>query len=608
MPGLVNSSGDRAQKKQHKEFLAKELASLLNHQDLRPLAFGRRHLWENLAGNKNYGSILYEIVIYHFPSSNGEVKLKTWDDETDCYLFWHTAWQLAEKTNLSQPTVRRGIKRLKQLGLIGYKIKQNDFGRPCYHLYLKFENFFSALIQAARGFSDHLYKMIKWKRSLCTFSIYILNIFKKNKNIEEENFSSNQQQKKEVIAKTSRPEPISILDNFNLFEETNIPQVDEKVNKEIITRKSMANHQPEGDRFFNSKQIQPQIRERSLAQSAVGMSRLKDLNHLQQCLDALTDYFALKHAPEKAVYMAQRDIEEAKKGKISRYVKDFLENKPVGSWCQQEWEIVPGVVVPILSTYLHHTLAQKDDTHARTVERVAWQLKDPTSLAIHWRECKRLLSKWKPKYYKAIELGQNPLSLNVPSWIVETLRPETPIEEAAESAQILGAIATEQLKQSQQFQAIAPKQDEDIPVLIPGGITGNESLVELRSLLKPMPQAIPEELLTTEQEIDQLLKDPITRPRGVYLAKQKGLSLLLNEGVAVGIDFEATEINHQKEEFTTTREKQDKPNQEDSPEVKAVFQGKAYKVYQSETIEKGSKDAWSAAKAKSKFLKNRGFA
>ena len=313
----------------------------------------------------------------------------------------------------------------------------------------------------------------------------------------------------------------------------------------------MAEHKPQGDRYFQVKNQQAEIRERGKMSSILGMSEFKSIEDLRECQKQLTLYFAQKEDPQKAADRASWMIKAEKQGERSPFVEDFLNGLPIGSWCKKEWEVAPGKVAPIFRSYLRFKLRRGEDTFEQVNQNINWFLKSSESLEDCWNECKRLIAIEKPRLMKAAELGQNPLSLNIPQWIIDIYRPETTIKEAADTAQTLGAIAIEQVA-SLKSQVSSLKPENEIPITVPGGITANTKIADLKcryeEVLKQMPSSECASSLSLEQEIDELLADPITRTRGVMLAKKHDLPVILNEeGVAIAIDYVGLEDKRKRE-------------------------------------------------------------
>lgn len=240
----------------------------------------------------------------------------------------------------------------------------------------------------------------------------------------------------------------------NSLEKEEVSQVDEKVNESNLM---VTQHKPEGDRFFQvasrkSQVTRAEIKERAKMDSAVGMSGFKDVEDLRKCQKELTLYFAKQLEPTKAAEKASWIIKAERQGERSPFVQDFLDGKAIGSWCKEEWEIEPGIVAPVLIAYLRCKLRKNGDTHAHSLNRVSWELKSRNLTANHWAECKRLIDIEKPRLEKALELGQDLVTQNVPEWIIEIYRPEISIERAAETAEVLGAIATQYNDRIEQVQ------------------------------------------------------------------------------------------------------------------------------------------------------------
>ncbi len=568
------------------------LNSILNQEPVQKLAFGTRFLWEMIAGNNNYGRVLQAIVFAHQPTVDGRNKLKTWYG--DRFYFWHTAEQFSNELNMPVSTVRRAIRRLKKIGLITCRIMKNDFGITCYHIALEFDAFFNFLKSLMKRLG---YKVIIPDRSDRSFPSYIEeNIKKEKKDPYGDHTSSEPQEKynspdtevdcaprsgranlsqdkctnsnatveslteqrdctwsgdptvpraekkdKKVSSLRCRP----ILKNKSSAEVEQKINNDEKVNDEQKINKDMppAKHIPEGDRFFGErKQQQPQIREKAKFNSALGHSAFKSIEHMQECQKELAKHFGKTLdaivASEKAYWI----IDAETKGKRSPWVEDFLNEQAIGTWCKKEWEVEPGKIAPAFLAYLRCMLRRDGDTHAQTVQKVSWQLKDEETLPLHWAECKRLIDLERPRLQKAIQLGQNLVALKIPEWIIEVFRPPLKIESVAETAEALGTIAiqySETVEQAQQ--QLAPAPEEEIPITIPGGVTV-EKVIELVGKSLPAAGELPQQL-SPEEEISQMLSDPITREEGLRLAKSQGLPLLRNsEGEAIALRALASPI------------------------------------------------------------------
>lgn len=416
------------------------------------------------------------------------------------------------------------------------------------------------------------------------------------------------------------------------------------INSKPVLKEDMAKHSPQGDRFFQVRsrkglsRMQLEVRSRAKMDSAVGMSGCKDVEELRECQKQLTKYFAKQMEPVKAAEKASWIIKAEKQGERSLYVQDYLDGKAIGSWCKEEWEIEPGIIAPVLIAYLRCKLRKNGDTHAHSLNRVSWELKNRTLTANHWAECKRLIDIEKPRLEKALELGQDLVTQNVPEWIIEIYRPEVSVERAAETAEVLGAIATQYNDRVEQVQRqLEPAQyadhllednkgsalsklkkalglptaekacDEDeasrlieeeerkkAADAVMDKIVTDGKRLELSELLPNVPEAKLLRLQSEIEEISDLLSDPITRETGLRRAGNLGLPILYsNDGEAIAIDTLAIKDDDEINFNNISR---------DGSITSSEAKYQAHQIYQPEQIEKGSKSAWDEAIAKSPFL------
>ncbi|MGL4622098.1 MAG: hypothetical protein ACRCZS_24065, partial [Chroococcidiopsis sp.] len=286
-----------------------------------------------------------------------------------------------------------------------------------------------------------------------------------------------------------------------------------------------------------------------------------------------------------------------------------------------EWEIEPGIIFPVFRGYLLNKLRRGEDTREQINVKISWFLKDLKATEDAWAECKRLVDIEQPRLIQAIQRGQDLQNTNIPQWIIDAHRPEIPIGQVLGTAEILSRAAiafNERVRQHQN--SLTPKledipelpKDSPIRKLLEKYSAGTQNDVEKRAAVDavmdevaissaiadnfPMDEeeipevspscsisssgGTPPTLFRAEflNEIDLLLSDPITRPRGIRLAKQQNLDLLLStDGVAIAID---------------------RNDREDSE----IENYQAHQTYQPEQVEKGSKSAWDEAIAKSPFL------
>lgn len=389
----------------------------------------------------------------------------------------------------------------------------------------------------------------------------------------------------------------SFDDTQNLSTKTSVPLVDEKVNADIdkpITREKMA-HYPEGDRYFQVRNQQSEIRNKAKMHSAVGMSGFKDVEEMERCEDELVEYYLKSCDRDNAIKKAHWDIVNAvERGKRSPLIrKDFLKGLPIGTHCKTEWELEPGLIYPVFISYLRCKLRKDKDTREHCNVKVHWYLKNSPDIADSWNECKRLINIEKPRLLKAYELGQNPVALNIPEWIIDAYRPVVSAEQITETAEVLGAIAekyVEQLAKSNQVQYLESQTRKDDAEKV----VSSHKTLNLAEILPHLPQTKLVPLQSEIEKITDLLRDPITREVGIKKAKASGLPLLCSdEGIAIAIDIQSLNeadcknINRDGKTDTTNRYK-------------------AHEVYQPEKIEKGGLSALKKAIAKSKFLTNRG--
>lgn len=627
--------------------VGKILNLALNNPKVWSLAFGSRRLYEDLTGSIKEGRLLQRIVYAHQPTLNEEIKLK-WVKEQG-FLFWHSAKQLAADTNINIHTIYRLIPKLAEEGWFKLILKQEDFGRKIYHFQLNIKFFLKRLASLVYS---HFSKMPKCILAFWQNVSYIENKYKKENNIEQNKnfseFSARQysENQSDRIDKSEVPQGHNIRSHksqviseqeTNSQDQANVPQVDEKINiDKPVLKKDMARHIPEGesakrvlsDRYFGSKNQQSEIRSRAKMDSVLGFSEFKSVEDMRECQKQLTLYFAKKESPEKAADKASWMIKAEKNGERSPYVQDYLDRVPVGSWCQQEWEIEPGVIAPVLIAYLRCKLRKNGDTHAHSLNRVSWELKDSYLVANHWAECKRLIDIEKPRLIKALDQGQDLATTNIPEWIIEIYRPEIPVEQAAETAEVLGAIATKyndrveevqkkldrhsktdsslyRLKQvldlpartSQASDFSEEKQRREAVDTLMDKIVIDGKKLDLAEMLPSLPKAKLVKLQSEIEEISELLSDPITRETGLRRAKNLGLPILYsNEGEAIAIDLQAIKDDEEINFNNIFR---------DGDITSSEGKYQAHQIYTPEKIEKGSKSAWQEAIAKSKFLKNR---
>lgn len=623
--------------------LARKLTNFLYSETVRHFYCNQRNLCQGMLRNANKAAILRKIVTRHLTGEEDQLYLTYHHDIG--YSFYHSAKQFAADLFINPSTVYKLIKSLEVEGWIAVHLKQDLFGRKIYHLKLNIQNF----IKRAETFmQSHLSFFDKCVYQNLPNVSYINKQKKEITNMEPENSSDQKnsspgqspQSPEEPATNYIFGEPKKSLDNdiSNSPEETEFPQVDEKINKE---RKS--------DRYFGQKKPsqQEQIRRRAKVDSAIGMSGFRDVEDLRKCQKELTIYFAKQLDPLKAAEKASFVIKAERQGERSPFVQDYLDGLAIGSWCKEEWEIEPGRVAPVLIAYLRCKLRKNGDTHAQSLNKVSWELKNRNLTANHWAECKRLIDIEKPRLAKALERGQDLVAQNIPEWIVEIYRPEISVQQAAETAEVLGAIATQYNERVEQVQKqLEPaKSDEILPDVkdsplfklkqalglptdqeapenteqapesdeldfveeqrkrveradaVMDAIVSDGKKLELAEILPSLPEAKIARLQSEIEEISDLLADPITRESGLRRAKNLRLPILYsNDGEAIAVDTlaikEDDEIN-----FSNLSS--------DGTITSTEGKYQAHQIYQPEEIEKGSKSAWQEAIARSKFLTNR---
>jgi hypothetical protein len=399
----------------------------------------------------------------------------------------------------------------------------------------------------------------------------------KEKNIEQKKFSEfsdkkNSSTNEQLVEEADAVEAKNTLicSSQDYHDEIDAPRVDEKVNKVDkkvnigVMSSELGDRKPKTDKHFGQANQQEQIRRRAKMDSAVGMSGFKDVEDLRKCQKELTLYFAKQLEPQKAAEKASWMIKAERQGERSPYVQDYLDGVAIGSWCKKEWEMEPGVIFPVFRGYLLNKLRRGEDTREQINVKISWFLKDLKATEDAWAECKRLVDVEQPRLIQAIERGQDLSNSNIPHWIIDAYRPEIPIEQVSGTAEILsraaiaynGAVKRHQDSLTPKLEDIAElPEDSPIRKLLEKYNFQPEKDLEQRgkvdavmdevaisdAIATNFPMSEEEEMakVSTEllNEIDLLLNDPITRPRGVRLAKQQNLPLLLNtDGVAIGID------------------------------------------------------------------------
>jgi DNA-binding MarR family transcriptional regulator len=627
--------------KQKQLSLARRLTAFLYSDSVKHFFCNQRNLCQGMVRNANKAAILRKIVNRHLTGEEDQLYLAYHHDIG--YSFYHSAKQFAADLFINPSTVYKLIKSLQAEGWIAVHLKQDLFGRKIYHLKLNIQNF----IKRAETFmQSHLSFFDKCVYQNLPNVSYINKQKKEINNMEPENSSDQKNSPPGESTKNPgeqaanlfvQPKKSSENDISHSPEEPEFPQVDEKINRKTKT-----------DRFFGQKtNQQEQIRRRAKVDSAVGMSGFRDVEDLRKCQKELTMYFAKQLDPLKAAEKASFVIKAERQGERSPFVQDYLDGVAIGSWCKEEWEVEPGRVAPVLIAYLRCKLRKNGDTHAQSLNKVSWELKNRNLTANHWAECKRLIDIEKPRLAKALERGQDLVAQNIPEWIVEIYRPEISVQQAAETAEVLGAIATQYNERVEQVQKqLEPaKSDEILPDVkdsplfklkqalglptdqeapenteqapesdeldfveeqrkrveradaVMDAIVSDGKKLELAEILPSLPEAKIARLQSEIEEISDLLADPITRESGLRRAKNLGLPILYsNHGEAIAVDTlaikEDDEINfsHLASDGTI-----------------ASTEGKyqAHQIYHPEEIEKGSKSAWQEAIARSKFLTNR---
>jgi hypothetical protein len=522
-------------------------------------------------------------------------------------------WVSKQFTWLSAYQIRTWMNKLRSLGIVEViQYRKKEYNRTNYYS-LNYSKLYNYLGWAKNARSTETVELCKpTHRDVKSALIDVCDpapSYTKSTSIEKlrkENINTDPFLSKEKDSDIASPESshLNMLINIAAIPENdssvgiNVPQVDEKINK----KKEM-----KSDRYFGQANQQEQIRKRAKMDSAVGMSGFKDVEDLRRCQKELTLYFAKQLEPQKAAEKASWMIKAERQGERSPYVQDYLDGVAIGSWCKKEWEIEPGIIFPVFRGYLLNKLRRGEDTREQVNVKISWFLKDLKATEDAWAECKRLVDVEQPRLIQAIERGQDLSSANIPHWIIDAYRPEIPIEQVSATAEVLSSAAIAYNKKVKRHQdSLAPKLEdipelpEDSPVraLLEKYNFQPENDLEQRGKVDSVMDEVALSADDTEEEemakvpterineIDLLLKDPITRARGIYLAKAQNLSLLLNnDGVAIGIDRSDRADKHLVQEEETRAEN-----------------SQAYQLYQPEQIEKATDSAWEEMIAKSPFL------
>ena len=582
------------------------LTQILNISGIKKLFWHNRILCRALTGNANLGYLLRIIVCRWLTNERDECFLKYRDDIG--YSFWHTAKDFAAETGISVHTIYKLIPKLRDEGWIEIYYKQDVFGRVKWHIKLQVETFIKRLITYAQS---QLVSFTNCNLQNIPIVSYINQIIKNN--MEQKNSSTPKGEVETAENTYINSEKItqSPGDYNNCPKKTNAVQVEEKINirksDRCLGQRSQARATRAGsDRYFGQpKNQQQQIRRRAKMDSAVGMSGFKDLEQLEDFCDRLIEYYLEIYDYETASKKVKEEIKAAKEGQRSQLVKEFLNDEPLGSRYKQEWEIKRGVLLPAFEAYLAHQLRKDGDTPEQVQVKVFWHKKDTPKLKAAWAECKRVINIQKPKLKQAIQLGRDLTALDIPQWFITAFREEVSVEEVAGTAEVLGAIATRQTQQvKQHFSSLASAEIPELPDGHPikdllserkcftssnGALPSadetsagsprkleekNADVDRVVGVVRDNDPESVEQPTATTADINRLLGDSITRDRGIFMAKQQDLPLLLNdEGIAIAID---------------DREQAYEPGHE---------------IYVPPKIEKGSKTAWEEAVSKSRFLR-----
>jgi hypothetical protein len=358
-------------------------------------------LFNRVTGNQIDGAIL-ELFEYRFNLfTQDQSKLEYKRDIGFCFFFelkQFSDYLSSRGLDATDSQIRRSVERMKRKGLIDYFRKRRRDGKTVRHFALNFGAISREIIKTTLSFI----------RPNISFNYQPINDLDDWCDRPQESVIEVDCDKKSIIKPFLRIKP------------------KEKPMKNVEVRGNSDRREIKADRYFGQRNQITEIRERSLIESAVGLSGLKSAEDLQEYQRQLIKYFCKTKTVEQANEKAYWDVQSAKKGMRSSYLQDYLDGIEIGGSHKQDWEIEPGIIAPVFQAYLRHFLKQPSDSHARTVERISFALKDLSLTSLHWQECKRQI-----EFYGS-RINQSAIAS--PEWITEFYRPDVTVGQAIESA------------------------------------------------------------------------------------------------------------------------------------------------------------------------------
>lgn len=153
---------------------------------------------------------------------------------------------------------------------------------------------------------------------------------------------------------------------------------------------------------------------------------LEQLKQFRRKLVKALPIIANSHSPEG---LANKIVQQLKKGVPHSYWDDFAAGLPIGTSTQHEWEIEPGVPYPMFIEYLAEKLIQGNNSQTReqAIEKALNIASSPKRAMFFWKECKISLGNALHQAERHRDLGVQ--ALPTPLWTKE--RSEPTLEEAA---------------------------------------------------------------------------------------------------------------------------------------------------------------------------------
>ena len=279
----------------------------------------------------------------------------------------------------------------------------------------------------------------------------------------------------------SETQEINLVNPEAIALETNIPQIEEKINQNISTVCSTCNVHESTTEDISQQQVaeprksaaRPRIKTPKGTKSVGKRMKLapwKDEGQFKRFYRELIQALPIVANARSPQRLAQVIIRQLRAGVPHTYWDDFAAGLPIGTSTKPEWEVEPGVPYPMFIKYLTEKTIKGNNTQTSEQARneVFRILSQPRQAKAFWGQFKRSVVNVSEQVERDRALGvSNP---NTPVWTRERIEPS--IEEAAAAGKLItaangevqNAIAAATTHQLESFDSPSVSHSSSLPV------------------------------------------------------------------------------------------------------------------------------------------------